>query len=1210
MKKKTILKVLSLVAVAAIAFTVVHFAVTGNNTPTDSAFTFAVENGNAILTGCEDALSGAVMLPAEIGGNTVTGIGDDAFKDCSDVTAFFLPDTITSIGSYAFENCTSLAQMILPNGLTTIGEGAFWKCSSLLSVTVPTSVAEIGSCAFYKCDAMESLIILGADTPVRGIFNVALDIGQTISIGHVNGAHDALDPITTTIYCYKDSVAYYDALEDSFSLLALLNDCEKTAYTVRYTDETGADVAPAVTLNVQPVGIHVAAVAPVVENTELQYPDPAIQTAELVSGENVITFVYASQTYTVIFDAALGEAKEQLVYSTVSTDTLGDTTRTGYTFLGWQVSAASEDDHYNWGDVGTLYAADDTVTGKYGDVTLTALWQGNSITVTYDGQGGTPAEESKVVTFGDTYGELTTAEREGYTFDGWYTDPDSGSKVEATMTVSNTEDHAIYARWIINEYNVTVTNDGNGTAEADLTADVAYDTLVTLTAQANPGFAFSGWESDDVTVSTDNTFRMPDKAVSVKATFTAVSYTVTFDTDGGDAKGALTYKTTEDTAIGSASKAGYTLIGWDVTVPAQSGDYNWGDAQTRYTADDTVSGKYGDVTLKAVWQGNGVTVTYNAQGGTPAEASKTVTVGDVYGELTTAEREGYTFDGWYTAANGGSKVEATTTVSQTADHEIFAYWIINKYDVTVTNDGNGTAEADLTTDVAYDTLVTLTAAAKPGYAFSGWESDDVAVGADNTFRMPDKAVAVKATFTALDYTVTFDTDGGEEKTALTYKTTDDAALGTASKAGYTFLRWTVTVPADSGDYNWGNAGTEYGAAQAVTGKYGDVTLKAVWAGNNIKAIYDAQGGSVFNPHKVVTVGGVYGVLLTAEREGYTFDGWFTAAEGGDPILSDTAVTQTADHTIYAHWTINKYVVTVTTDGHGTAEADLTADVAYDTVVTLTATPAAGYTFSAWESRDVAVGADNTFRMPDKAVAVKAVFAANAYVIAFDANGGENTMEPIDAVYDTDVVLTENAFEKTGFEFLGWGLTADAEAPVYEDGATVSNLTDEAGKTVTLYAVWKDIKVELIAREGSTTVIDEDTHYIYGLKTEITEEELLNNYLDILGNGSLVIYDEDGFLGTGDTVDLINDNTGEVAESYTLVIFGDVTGDGRVTSSDVTEVRQMSARLKDYLIVDAFTFAANLQKDEIINSSDVTLVRQMAARLIQVDQVTREYAGIS
>ena len=305
MNKKTLLKVLALVLTAAVVFTVVHLAVLGNNSPVDTEFTFAVEDGNAILTGASDTLSGAVALPETMSGYTVVGVGDDAFKDCADVTAFFLPDTVKTIGNYAFENCSALAQMILPEGLTSIGEGAFWKCSSLVSVTVPASVERIGSCAFYKCSALKSLIIPGASTPVKGIFNVALDIGQTIAVH--NPARDTLDPIDTTVYCYNGTAAYLDAIQDLFSNYVLLDNCMLTEYTVRYVDENDTELAPSVTLTQQPVGIEVAAVAAVVDAEDLDYPDVSVQTLTLGESGNDITFVYPAHEETTTAESTTEE---------------------------------------------------------------------------------------------------------------------------------------------------------------------------------------------------------------------------------------------------------------------------------------------------------------------------------------------------------------------------------------------------------------------------------------------------------------------------------------------------------------------------------------------------------------------------------------------------------------------------------------------------------------------------------------------------------------------------------------------------------------------------------------------------------------------------------------------------------------------------------------------------------------------------------------
>ena len=294
MTKKKILAILAPIMAVVITLTVVLFAVTGNNTPVDTEFTFAVVDGNAVITGSSDPLSGAVMLPDELSGLKVTAIGDEAFKGCSDVTAFFIPESVTSIGSYAFENCTSLANATLPDSLTEIGDGAFFNCSSLLSVTVPVKVEKIGTCAFFGCKSLKSLVVPGTAVSVKGIFNAALDIGQVVAIG--SPYQNLLSEVNTVLYCYNASTAYYDIINDGdVCAYSLLDNATLTEYTVKYVDTDGNDLYDAKTVSLQPTGISVKEVAAQIDGYE--YPDAAIVTKTL-SGDDVITFTYEEEVIT------------------------------------------------------------------------------------------------------------------------------------------------------------------------------------------------------------------------------------------------------------------------------------------------------------------------------------------------------------------------------------------------------------------------------------------------------------------------------------------------------------------------------------------------------------------------------------------------------------------------------------------------------------------------------------------------------------------------------------------------------------------------------------------------------------------------------------------------------------------------------------------------------------------------------------------------
>lgn len=94
-------------------------------------------------------------------------------------------------------------------------------------------------------------------------------------------------------------------------------------------------------------------------------------------------------------------------------------------------------------------------------------------------------------------------------------------------------------------------------------------------------------------------------------------------------------------------------------------------------------------TLYAKWTANTYKVTFNANGGTTATASKNVTYDSTYGTLPTPTKEGHTFKGWYTAASGETKVTGNSVVSISANHTLYAHWekIIPYTESTVTKSG-------------------------------------------------------------------------------------------------------------------------------------------------------------------------------------------------------------------------------------------------------------------------------------------------------------------------------------------------------------------------------------------------------------------------------------------------------------------------------------------------------------------------------------------
>ncbi|MCL2063102.1 MAG: leucine-rich repeat protein [Candidatus Cloacimonetes bacterium] len=89
--------------------------------------------------------------------NSVTRIENFAFTGCSGLTSVTLSENITSIGRWGFSNCESLTSIIIPIGVTRIGENAFEWCTNLNNVIIPESVTIIERLAFRYCTSLSDI---------------------------------------------------------------------------------------------------------------------------------------------------------------------------------------------------------------------------------------------------------------------------------------------------------------------------------------------------------------------------------------------------------------------------------------------------------------------------------------------------------------------------------------------------------------------------------------------------------------------------------------------------------------------------------------------------------------------------------------------------------------------------------------------------------------------------------------------------------------------------------------------------------------------------------------------------------------------------------------------------------------------------------------------------------------------------------------------
>lgn len=202
--------------------------------------------------------------------------------------------------------------------------------------------------------------------------------------------------------------------------------------------------------------------------------------------------------------------------------------------------------------------------------------------------------------------------------------------------------------------------------------------------------------------------------------------------------------------------------------------------------------------------------------------------------------------------------------------------------------------------------------------------------------------AEPATPTATPYAVVFDPNDGI--VSPTFKTvTNGSAYGTLptpTRNGYIFDGWYTSA-----------TGGSLVTSNVTVHLTGHQTLYAHWikeASSSYTVTFDPNGGSVSSNSKTVTYGSNYGTFPTPTRNGYTFDGWYTSATGGNLVTSNVAVRLTGNQTLYAHWTENKQTYTLYFDPDGGSVDISSMTVVYgDSYGELPEPYREGYKFEGW-----------------------------------------------------------------------------------------------------------------------------------------------------------------------------------------------------------------------------------------------------------------------
>jgi hypothetical protein len=83
--------------------------------------------------------------------DSVTKIGNGAFRYCSNLKNVTIPKSVISIGEYVFADCTGLEKVVVEDGTKSIDSFAFYNCSSLENIRIPDSVTDMDDFAFSDC---------------------------------------------------------------------------------------------------------------------------------------------------------------------------------------------------------------------------------------------------------------------------------------------------------------------------------------------------------------------------------------------------------------------------------------------------------------------------------------------------------------------------------------------------------------------------------------------------------------------------------------------------------------------------------------------------------------------------------------------------------------------------------------------------------------------------------------------------------------------------------------------------------------------------------------------------------------------------------------------------------------------------------------------------------------------------------------------------
>ena len=678
-------------------------------------------------------------------------IGDDMFKYAFDLPSLVIPDGVTSIGARAFYRAESLATLTIPNSVESIGDEAFAQAGLATVHVAARDTARVK--AMLVASGLEESFVNGLtfveELPAHWFITFNGN-GGTVSEAQYNIApNENLGTLPTATRANYGFLGWFTEAEGGSQISATTKATGDVTYyahwslkqyTVTVDTGTGSPVPVIVTHGTTIGDVLEGITQPTREGYTFKgWVDADDEPLDLFAPVTADTTFIAVWAKNITLDCRAvvdGELQPKSYWNKSLNGVEGDEldlpaqTLEGYVFLGWSTDPDGEL------LTGSIVATEGLVL--YAQFTLDA-W-----TVTFDPNGGECGTTSVKVEKGGKLDSLPEAIYPGYKFKGWFTAAIGGEKVEANVTAI-TGDTTYYAQWALIAVDFTIVDGVLTAVELNGVKDVVIpDTVTAIAAEVFRNRDITSVViPDSVTAIGEAAFGNCYKLVSVTIPGTVV--------DMGDYVLSNCDMLQEVIFSEGCTSVGkfmfYNCMSLRaVTLPRSietigQNAFDWNDAiWPTFDGVVTVKVAYGDTArISALWEyawrcvmphefeemsAVPCTVSFDAQGGTPAPEDATYIVGDAFGTLPSVTKTDYKFKGWFTAATGGEQVTEATLV--TGDTTLYAQWTTIPQH-TVTFDVNGgtlaSGSASITVTEGQKVGTQLPVATRDGYGFLGWGRD-------------------------------------------------------------------------------------------------------------------------------------------------------------------------------------------------------------------------------------------------------------------------------------------------------------------------------------------------------------------------------------------------------------------------------------------------------------------------------------------------------